>query len=277
MVGGYLRISAIVICIAGVSHSDVLAPQEPADESKEIQGLWYGSWGGGAANGVVFQPVMAELFIRGDRVELCGFRNVGRLTGTIRLEARTRRLHIIPASDAGVRYAKKAFDYAYEMKADGLTLIDADNVSITLQRYRVAENPLANAKVDFVMAAGINDAGDLLVTEFTEVRAGRSGATYHHPENRTLTTRQSTVLLVEETGITKITIREARGLIRDPTPVLVTYKPDDQPPPPQPHELWKDIGLASPDGEAVSRTLLRIARPGTLIFILSSRENRPQP
>jgi hypothetical protein len=73
-----------------------------------------------------------------------------------------------------------------------------------------------------------------------------------------------------------ITVDEARGLIRESTPVVVTYRKDD-PPPPQLHELWKEMGSPRPDSEAVSQTLSRIVRPGTLIFILSSRENVALP
>jgi len=61
------------------------------------------------------------------------------------------------------------------------------------------------------------------------------------------------------------------------TPVVVAYRHDDRPSPHQLHRLWKEMGAPSPDSAAVSRTFSRILRPGTLVFILSARENVPHP
>jgi hypothetical protein len=52
-----------------------------------LDGLWSGSWGGGERDGVVMQPVLAELLIDGDHVELAGFPAVGGLRGTHRIDA----------------------------------------------------------------------------------------------------------------------------------------------------------------------------------------------
>jgi hypothetical protein len=272
-----MRLIAAAACLVVVAYPGDAAPQEHAKDSKAIEGLWSGFWGGGAADGVVFQPVIAELFIKGDHAELHGFRNVGRLAGTVRLDAGAKRLRITPAAEAGGLPAPKAVEYAYEIKADTLTLTDADKFSVSLKRHRVAQDPLANAQVDLVAATGINDAGDLLVTEFTALRAGRAGATYFQPENRSLKTRQATVLLVQDTGCKEVTVDEARRLIRPSTPVAVTYRDDDRPRPPQLHELWKEMGPPAPDSEAVGQTFSRLLRPGTLVFILSARENVPVP
>jgi hypothetical protein len=277
MVSSHLRLMAIVVCLVGVSRSDDATPKDRANDSKAIEGLWFGSWGGGEANGVVFQPAMAEVFIEGDHVELYGFREVRRLTGTVRLDASAKRMHITPTAAAPGQPAPKAIDFVYQIKADELTLIGSGDFSVALQRRRVVENPLANAQVEFVAASGINNAGDLLVTEFTVLRAGRAGATYFQPENRSLKTKQSTILLAQETGLKKVTVDEARGLIRESRPVVVAYRHDDHLSPHQLHELWKDMGSPVPGCEAVSQTVARIVRPGTLVFILSSRENVPRP
>jgi len=59
--------------------------------------------------------------------------------------------------------------------------------------------------------------------------------------------------------------------------VVVTYRHDDRPSPLQLYELWKDMGSPVPDSAAVSQTFARLLRPGTLVFILSARENVPEP
>jgi hypothetical protein len=276
MVSSKLRMMAIVVCFVGVSRSDDVASKDRDSDLKAIEGLWFGFWGGGGASGVVFQPMMAELFIEGDHVELYGFHDVGRLTGTVRLDASAKQIHMTPTAEAGGQSAK-AIEYEYEMKADELTLIGRDRFPITLQRRRVVKNPLANAQVEFVTATRITDAGDLLVSEFTVLRAGRAGTAYFQPENRSLKTKQSTVFLAQESGLKRITIDEARGLIRAPTPVVVTCQNDDHPLPHQLHELWKEMGRPLQDSAAVLQTFSRVVRPGTLVFILSSRENAPLP
>lgn len=134
-----------------------------------------------------------------------------------------------------------------------------------------------NAAIEFVAATEINDAGDLLVTEFTVLRAGRTGATYFQPANRSLKTAQATVLLVQDAGLKAVTLDEARRLIRVTTPVAVSYRQEDRPAPHQFHELWKDMGPSPPDSAAVRQTFARMLRPGTLVFILSARENVPLP
>src|SRR5687768_4020615 len=52
-----------------------------AREPQGLDGLWSGSWGGGERNGVVFQPVIAEMLILGDHVEIRGFPGVAKLAG----------------------------------------------------------------------------------------------------------------------------------------------------------------------------------------------------
>ena len=96
-----LRMTAIVVSILSVTLSGTVALEDPAADSKAIEGLWFGSWGGGPVGGVVFQPVLAEMFIRGNRVEMVGFPAVGRRTGNIRVDARARRVVLTPDSEAG--------------------------------------------------------------------------------------------------------------------------------------------------------------------------------
>jgi hypothetical protein len=284
MVPTKMQVMAVAVCLLGVLGSDRAALNDPVsdsqstvDDSNPIDGLWSGSWGGGERGGVVFQPVMAELLINGDHVELTGFRNVSKLTGTVRFDARIKRMRLTAPAKAGTQPAPKSIEYAYEIKGDELTLIDSDNVTISLQRVRVAKDPILNAQVEFVAAAKINDTGDLLVTEFGVLRAGEAGTTYFRPESKVLNTKRATVFLIQDTGLKRITIDGARGLIRESTPVVVAYRHDDRPPPRQWHELWKEMGPPTPDSDAVGPTLSRMLRPGTLVFVLSSRENVPRP
>jgi hypothetical protein len=272
-----VRLMAIVMLILSVTLSGTVALEQPAAEPSSIEGLWFGTWGGGAVGEVVFQPASAEMFIRGNHVEMVGFPVLGKLTGNIRVDARARRMYLTPGSAAGGSPASDLIEYSYELNDDALTLISNEKRAIKLQRYRVADKPFANAKVEFVEASLINQAGDLVITEFIELRAGRAATVYLHPETRSLKTRQSTVLVTQETGARRITIDEARAMVHPGSPVVLAYLHNDEPPPNQPQILWKAMGSPSPESVAVLRTLSRVVRPGTLIFILSARENIPQP
>lgn len=247
--------------------------RETADLPR-IQGLWDGAWGGGQRDGVVFQPVIAQLFIEGDHIEWYGFRAPAQLRGTVRLDPRAKQVLVTPAEGSGDR--PKMVIFTYEVKGDRLTLTDGDKVALTLRRRDLARNPLANARVELVTASGFNDAGDLLVTEFTELRIGRAETKYFQPQQRSLKTRQALVLVVQESGCKQITVKQARGLLRESTPVAVVYRPDD-PPQHQTHELCKEMGPPRPDSQVVWQTFYRSLRPGTFVFILSASENLPRP
>jgi hypothetical protein len=275
MVHRNMGMMAVVVCLTVMACPGAGAPQDAAGDAKEIEGLWSGSWGGGERNGVVFQPVIAELLIKGDQIEISGFPNLGELRGTVRINAGARRMRITPAA-AGGRPAK-GLEYTYELKGDRLTLTDGGKVSVALQKLQVTQAPLANAQVEFVAAAGINDAGDLLVTRFTALVAGRAGVTYYQPRKESLSTKQATVLLVQETGLKNVTVEQARRLVREAPAVVVTYRQDDRPAPPPAQQLWKDGGSPTPDSEAVRQTFARVLRPETLVFVLSARENVPRP
>src|SRR5262249_17837668 len=132
---------------------------------------------------------IAELLIKGDHVELCGFRGLDRLTGTFRLDPRAGRMHITPAAGPGGQPRPKVIEFTYVLNTDELTLTDTDKVPVSLRRRPVAQNPLAGAKVEVVTATGINPAGDLLVTDYSVLQAGKAGGTYYQPQERALKTR----------------------------------------------------------------------------------------
>jgi hypothetical protein len=263
--------------LAGMGHRLDAAWDDPGSDVKAIEGLWHGSWGGGEVQGTVYQPVLAELWIRGDQVELVGFRGAPPLIGTATIDESARRLRITPKAERNGPPAPKALDYTYELKADQLDLIGDDSFAITLHRRPVVESPLADVQVEFVAADGIDDAGNLQVTRFGELRAGSAGTILHEPRHESLKTEDAVVFLARERDLKKIRIEKARGLIRERTPVVVAYRRDDRQPLPRQHELWSDEGPAAPDGEAVSRTVARMVRPGTLIFVLSARKNVVEP
>jgi hypothetical protein len=266
-----LRLLQVAVCLLGVSCYADVAAQEPAPDAKAMEGLWSGFWGGWIHGEPRYRPTKAEFFLNGDHVELLSFPGVEKLTGSVRVDTCARQMHITPLTEAGAK-APKTVVLTYEVKEDRLKLTGG-NGSVTLQRDPVARDPSANVQVELVTATGINEAGALLVTEYTRFRVGQVKATYFQPEKRSLITKEATLLLVQETGWKKVSVDEARRLIREATPVVVAYQDDERPAVSQPDTLRKGMGPARPDSEAVARTLARVLRPGTLVFILSRREN----
>lgn len=223
-------------------------------------------------------PAMAELFIEGDTARMRGFPNVGRIDGTIRIDDRTKKIAITPQAKASNQPAAKALEYTYDLKGDKLTLSGADQAAISMDRQRVERDALPRLKVDFVTATGIDDAGDLLVTEYTELEAAQpTAATYFSSHESKLTTKEGTAFLVQKDGLKKISLTEARALLRRPRLVAITCRQDSpQPPDLSGSELFKDIGPIQPDSDAGLKSLARLLQPGLLVFVLSEFQNRPQ-
>ena len=97
MGGSYTRWLAVAICLLGVSRSYCVTADDTTMDAKAMEGLWSGGWGSLVGDdGVVYQPVMAELLVKGDRVEMAGFPNADRLEGTFRLDARAKQLRVFP-------------------------------------------------------------------------------------------------------------------------------------------------------------------------------------
>lgn len=248
-----------------------------ARNSPAVDGLWVGSWGGGESDGVVFQPVIAEMFVDGRQVELHGFRAVGNVTGTFRLDLDAGKLQVFPNAETADQPAPDAIEFTCEIKGDQLSLIDSDNVEIALRRRHIQSNPMANGQLEFVAASEINDAGDLIVTEFTMLKAGRAGKIFFEPHARTLKTDRAVVYQTQETGLKQVSLDEARELLRESMPVAVAYRPDDRPAAPQLHELWTELGAPSPDSDAFKQTISQLLRPGILVFVLSAEADAVPP
>ena len=59
--------------------------------------------------------------------------------------------------------------------------------------------------------------------------------------------------------------------------VVITQRQDERRTSDQWFQLSKETGPPEPDGQAVGRMFSRILRPGTLVFVLSAKENVPMP
>lgn len=237
----------------------------PADEtatkdSGALDGLWSGSWGLLVdSDGTVHQPVKAELFIQGDHVEWDGFPEVQNLTGTIRVDASAGQLRVTPAAKAGEPTAD-AMVYAYKINGDALELTDASQRTIVFSPVRW--NPLADVKVEFLAALGMNEAGDLLVTDYEVHRAGRPAKPSLALARRTQGVKQAAIFLAQENGLKKTNSEEVRRRIQGPTPVVVAYRASDRPAASL-RERWQ-----ATDSEEVARTIAAALRPGTLVFVM---------
>ena len=210
-----LRVSAGALGLLVALCLDCPAAYSAASDPSELDGLWSGSWGHHIdRDGVIHQPVKAELFIQGDQIECTGFPELSKFTGTVRIDVGAKQLRIMPVAEAGGRPAD-ATAYAYEIKGDHLTLTNRNKRSISFSKERV--NPLAEVKVEFLAAIGMDHAADLLVTDFSVHRAGRSAEFALALARRPLKTKQAAVFLVQENGLKKVKLDEARRLIRDPT------------------------------------------------------------
>ena len=259
-----LRVLAAALCLLGVLRFDSPVANAAASDLDALDGLWSGSWGLQIdPDGTVHQPVKAELFIQGDNVECAGFPELSQLTGIVRIDAGTKQMRITPAVEAGGSPADVVV-FAYDVSKDNLTLTDRNKRSVHFVKERV--DPLAHVKVEFLAAIAVDEVGDLLVTDFSVHRAGRSAEIALAPARRPLRTKQAAVFLVQESGLKKVKVDEARRLIRDPTTVVVAYRSDERPSPLPSSRLWQET-----DSEAVGRTISRVLRPGTLVFVVPER------
>lgn len=270
----------LLLTVAGLlvlAALPVAAADSPPADLAALEGLWAGPWGLHVGPGkAVRQPVMAELVIAGDRVELLSFPDAPRLAGALRLDARAGRITIVPAARAGEPPPREVV-FGYALRGDRLTLTDAAKRSVDFTRHGRARDVLAGAAVQFVLAAGLTDAGDLVLAEFSRVRAGPGGDAFYTPSERKLRTGEGAIFLVEDAGLTKLSLDEARRRLRSPAPVALAFREPDRPGYSTPYRLWPDARSPAPDSPAVARTLARTLRPGTLLFILPAGEKDPVP
>jgi hypothetical protein len=282
---------ALAFCILGMSCSDGSPPndsdtsggaatsvdrQVPAEHANPIEGLWSGSWGGGESGGVVMQPVVAELVIQGDSIEMWGFPKLDRLTGVVQIDTNAGELRILPAKPDDQQPVDEALVCPYRLDGDMLQLVVGET-EVTLQSQGVAREPSANPVVELLAISGSNEAGDLLVKDYAMRRTVRDGAPFFALRERTLTTKDATVLLVDQDGAREISLDEARSRAGRPQRVAIIYRQPEPVVARSSHTLWREAGTLEPDGEAARQTYSDTLRPGTLVFVLPHRESIPRP
>lgn len=261
---------------AGDTGASSESPAEPVAASP-LDGLWVGSWGGGEQGGAIFQPVLAELWVRDGRAELAGFPDAGRLAGVANVDESSARVRITPLNDTAEGAPPHALEFGYGLDGDTLTLTDGGGREIVLQRRHVVPRPAANTRAELVTVTGLTAAGELTIVEYGALAVGDSGVTFYEPRERTLTMRGASAWLAGEEGVSEITLEDARGRLREPASAVILYHADDVPPADGSYTLWRDLGPPAADSEAVRQTLGRVVRPGTLVFVVSARENIPRP
>ncbi len=265
----------LAILLSIVAHSAEAADDDP----NVLEGLWAGSWGLTIdADGTVHQPVIAELMIKGNRVEMLSMPGLAQLGGTFMIDPAAHTISISPAGQKETPPAEVTI-YRYRIKGDKLTLTDSSKQSVEFTRRGAADVPLADAAVELAVATGINAAGDVLVMKVTALRAIRDGATFFESSEQKLKTKQASVFVTHESGLKKISTDDARRLIRGPTPIVVAYRNEQHADARGDalYRLWTANGSADADSNSVMRSMSRVLRPGALVFVLSAKENAPVP
>ncbi|MDB5348672.1 MAG: hypothetical protein JWP89_7049 [Schlesneria sp.] len=270
-----LRLMFMVLVIANVCAAEDGPLADRANVAKQFEGVWSGSWGGGESNGTVFQPVLAEMLIRGDKIELSGFRAADRLWGLVKIDPATKTIKVTSARTGAS--PSKVIEYKYEATPKSLTLTDSDNVSILLQKRQLDLNPLADVRLELVAADGINDEGHLQITEYSALKFGRTDATFYEPMIRAFKTSEASIFLCEENGLKKITIDEARKQHQPASPVAIAYRSDLDSASKESREFQTRLGSPQPDSDAALKMLGRTLRVGTLVFVFPARLAIPEP
>jgi hypothetical protein len=255
----------------------VAATPPQVSSANELEGVWSGSWGGGdSGDGTVIQPVIAELLLVGDQVEMSGFRTAGIVRGTARLDAAGKKLHVTPAPDSrGGAPAPLMFDY--ERAGNSLTLTDQEGYPISVDRQDMTRTPRANQTIELVSATAINEAGELVVTEFVEHRMGSIRAAFFSPMPRNFKLDRATIFIVDDATTRRLTLDEARPILKPETMIALAFRSADRIAFDPPSSLVREIGPPPPDAEAAAQTFARTLRPGTLLFVLPAEEAVPQP
>lgn len=268
-------LAAVLLLLAGQVRDEEPKRQPPADDVKQFDGLWSGSWGGGESNGTVFQPVLAEMMIDGEKFELLGFRGVNQAWGLIHIDPATKKLKITTAK-AGDS-PSRVVEYSYKISDAGLTLTDSENVAIELHKVPLQSKPLVSTHIDIVIAEGFNKDGRLLTTEQSPVKVGRSTSIRYSSSAIARKLDESAIFVTGEDTMRKISIDDARKLLKPSTPVAIAYRSTDSQVPKITIGLREFQGIPQPDSDAGLGTLTRMLRPGTLVFIVDTQLAIPEP
>ena len=273
----------LVAMVLGFFISAVVLAEElrlkPSDvDLAAVRGLWEGTWGGGQRNGVIFPPVIATLAIHGNRAVWWGLPQTSDDRGSIGFseEAKGKTLRLIPGDKPDGQARKDVVSFSYALKGDELTLAVGEAHECSLARKAVPAPPLANVAVEFVTAEGLSESGDLRVTRFRSRHVASLRAEYFEPQPLIHSTKDASIYRVEKQQLKKTTVDQARQILKQPMPVVVTHRQKSELPPRRPEEQGQDQATAPPDSEPVLAMLKSLLGEGTLVFVLPP-ERPPVP
>jgi hypothetical protein len=163
---------------------------------------------------------------------------------------------------------QKSVNFSYVRSGEMLTLkIGENDKHLSLKRIAVKQAPFANLNVHFETARGIDTEGNLLVTTYDTIQVGDRGPELHAPFSSVRVLANANIYQVEENGAKEITVEEVGRLLGNPTPVVVASR-GARKAKPRGWDLSNRLGKLHADSEAGLKTLTRLLRPGTLVFVL---------
>lgn len=266
---------AMLLALVRITYADDSKTNSDHQDLKRIEGVWTGSWGGGESDGTTIQPVLSRMVMRDGKIELAGFPGVSQMWGVVHIDPEAHVMKITSARNASS--PSKVIEYRYTLTDKSLEMKDSDNVPITLIKRPLERDSVATVSLELMSAEGINDQGELLVTQSTELKVGRFSRPYYESSRLVLKTNGSVVFVVEEAGMKKISLDEARKQIKPSMVVSVVFQIESSPEgaPGIAQEVRQ--GIPRPDSEAGLKTLARALRPGTLVFLLPHQSLVAEP
>ncbi len=267
------------VLLVDVVESGEELPNQSADDLKALQGLWKRSWGrsGREDDGVFYMGSVGELYIGSGRAASKGIPILDG-TGAVVLHSsgKHRRARFTYFLEEKGKPKKKPVDFSYEIEGDKLTItIGDEGGGFSLTRVTVEETPFADINASFEMARGVDREGNLLLTTYSAMRIGDDGPELPAPSSLVRPLKNAHIYRVEENDAKKITVEEARGFLREPTPVVIAGRSARNG-----HVsslLSKRFRTLQPDSEAGLKTLTHLLKPGTLVFVIPDAERGRAP
>jgi len=256
---------AVLFLLVSVCRAD---QDTNAVEAARFEGLWIGSWGGGERDGVVMQPVRAELIVHGSGFEAAGLRNLGSGRGSLHVNPGQKTV-VMEQIRAG---RKESHSFRYAFSRDQLTLTDRENIDMRLERVKTEPNPFANLSVELVAARRFTAEGHLEVTRYTALRTGQRTDVVYRPATQVISLDGGRIYLIEAASVQELSITEARARIGEATPVVLAERPLKLP---GSGALIETTGAIAPDSPEGKRTLQRLFRPGTLFVLVAESPIAP--
>lgn len=255
----------------------------PTCQSKpheSIHGLWRGSWGGGETDdGVVYQPVVAELFVAKNLAAWQGL-PLKDGKGTVKLAPQSESLRgqFVFANDPSRDRSLPSVPFTYEIAANRLQIrFGEDRQAISLQRIPIDDRPNASLQLSFETARGIDQKGNLLLTTYAAYRVGEEGPEVASPMRRRVSLQQARIYRIEENAVQRTDLETARSLLQAPTSVTIAATSKRSRNPRADFNLFKKYPALLPDSEPGLKTLQQRLRPGTLVFVIPAEQLRVVP